>query len=264
MTAEHRSSPPPKNSGRERQGELLQQREGELRNLASEGKREEFFQQIVRLLDPLKSYIKRRLRAAYLDLDVQTPVQTTGDLLDKVILKAFENYNQKPDSLSLEQWLYQFANEVLERYIKRRKSVDPRRRSFETLEQKERRDLEEIPFTADAEGEPYMLEDLDDSEYHLADFLPVKPTSQYQPDPEQELEREEEVDLILQALFRLPERERLVFELFEVEGFSKDAVARIMNISPDEVERIAENVKQQVRHDVSAALGTGEKQQKAS
>ena len=45
--------------------EVLDHKEAELRKLASEGKRDEFFREIIPLLKPLRSYIKRRLRIAY-------------------------------------------------------------------------------------------------------------------------------------------------------------------------------------------------------
>jgi hypothetical protein len=46
-----------------------------------------------------------------------------------------------------------------------------------------------------------------------------------------------------------------VFELFAVEGFPKEAVARICKISPNEVPRIVEKVREQVLSDIKAAAG---------
>ncbi|HZP62403.1 MAG TPA: sigma-70 family RNA polymerase sigma factor [Terriglobales bacterium] len=246
-------------AARRQQQEALRAKETQLQTLASQHNREEFFRQITPFLRPLKSYIKRRLRVAYLTLDVRTPVYTSGDILDSVVLKAYENYDKKPPELTLEQWLYQLANEIVDGYVRQRKVTDARRSSLETLEQKERRDLEEIPFWPDAEGEPYLLEDLDDSEYHLADFLPVRPPTNYQPDPEQELERAEEISQIVDILSRMPEQDRIVFELYCMEGFSKEEVAKITRVPVNEVPRIAEQVRQQVLQQIQ-----GNAQKKAS
>jgi RNA polymerase sigma factor (sigma-70 family) len=261
MTAKQTSMPQARIAKRRQQEESLRARETELTNLASHNKKEEFFKHVTPFLRPLKDYIKRRLRVAYLTLDVRTPVYTSGDMLDTVVLKAYENYEKKPADLTLEQWLYQLANEVVDGYVRQRKVTDARRRSLETLEQSERRQLEEIPFWPDAEGEPYLLEDLDDSEYHLADFLPVRPPSNYQEDPERELERAEEITQIVDSLSRMPEQDQLVFELFCIEGFSKEEVSKITHVPPNEVPRIAERVREQVLQQIR---GGGQKKKRAS
>lgn len=231
---------------RKQQGEALQQKESELGRLAAEQNKEEFFKQIIALLQPLKSYIKRRLRVAYLTMQIRTPVYTSGDILDQVVLQAFENLGQKPKDLSLEQWLYQITNEILERYLRKRQSTDARRRSLEGLTKAELRTLEEIPFTADADKEVWLPEDLDDSEYQPPAFTPPADQS----NPEEQLEREEELEQVLQALSRVPERERIVFELFAIEEFPKEAVARIVGVPPEQVPRLAETARAQVLDEI--------------
>jgi DNA-directed RNA polymerase specialized sigma24 family protein len=61
----------------------------------------------------------------------------------------------------------------------------------------------------------------------------------------------------------VPEPDRIIFELFVIEGFSKEAVARIMNVSPEEVPHIAERVKAQVRREIGTK-GQGRPKSKAS
>jgi RNA polymerase sigma factor (sigma-70 family) len=224
----------------------LDQRQAELEGLVKGRNRKEFFQQIIPLLRPLKSYIKRRLRIAYLTLQIRTPVYTSGDILDDVVLRAYQEYEKKPANLSLEEWLYRLANERLGKYLAKETLKDKRRASLEALTQAELRTLEEMPITADADGEVWLPEELDDSEYDKREFYP--PT--HQSDPEEQLERTEELQQIVRALSHVPEPDRIIFELFVVEGFSKEAVARIMNVSPEEVPHIAERVKAQVRREI--------------
>jgi len=88
---------------RREQSEGLGKKEAELGRLASQENKEEFFNQITPLLKPLRSYIKRRLRLAYLTLQIRTPVYTSGDLLNQVILRAYERYGNKPANLTLEE-----------------------------------------------------------------------------------------------------------------------------------------------------------------
>jgi RNA polymerase sigma factor (sigma-70 family) len=260
MNAQNNTSPDSSVPRRKQQGEALQQREAKLRRLADQRSKQEFFQQIVPLLQPLKDYIKRRLRIAYLELQIRVPVYTSGDILDKVVLKAYENYSQKPQSLTLEQWLYQLANEKLDRYIEERRHTDARRRSLETLAQTELRALEE-PITADAEGEVLLVEDLDDPEYHQREFAPLAKTDST---PEEELEKEEEVEQILLALSHVPEQDRLVFQLFAMEGFPKAAVAAICNISLDEVPRIVKRVRSKVLREIQPDRTSAQEKAKAS
>jgi RNA polymerase sigma factor (sigma-70 family) len=248
-------------NARSQQSEALRQKEGQLAALASgqqpqSGKaqtdkvqnKQEFFHEIIPLLSPLKTYIKRRLRIAYLDLQIRTPVYTSDDILDRVVLRAYDSYEKKPPDLTLEQWLYRIANEILENYLRKRHSTDARRRSLETLQQKELSTLEEQPITADVEGEPWLPEDLDDGEIPPREFnAPVD-----EDDPEKQLERDEEVSQIVRALSHVPERDRIVFELFAVEGFSKEEVAKIYDVPPDEVPRIADRVREQLLRELEA------------
>ena len=46
-----------------------------------------------------------------------------------------------------------------------------------------------------------------------------------------------------------------MFELFAVEGFPKEAVARICKISPNEVPSTAERVREQVLREIKAEAG---------
>jgi RNA polymerase sigma factor (sigma-70 family) len=231
--------------------EALRQKEPELQRLVSEGKKDEFFRQIVPLLLSLKSYIKRRLRIAYLSEEIRTPVVTSGDILDDVVLEAYQEYATRPPDLTLEQWLYQIANRTLDRYHGRQQKTQRRRRILETLEQSELGTLEEIRFTADAEGEPWLPEDLDDSEIQPRDLkVPADRDT-----PEAQLERKEGLRQLFNALFRIPERDRTVFDLAVIEGFSCGAVAKMSGIPETEVREIVERVKRQLRDRLERQTG---------
>ena len=250
MNHDQFSETPDKN--RQQQAASLQNKEAHLQGLATHAKKEEFFKEIVPLLGPLRSYLGRLLRAAYLEQEIRTPIYTSDDILNSAILKAYNNFEKKPVDLPLEQWLYQLANETLANYLKRRKSRDAQRRSLETLDQAERRTLEEVEhITADTESNVTLDEDLDDAELYEKEFIP--PSSQ--DDPEKELERKEEVERITAALDQFPHQERIVFELAAIEGFSSEEVGRILNMSPGEVNRIKEKVRQSVLRQLQTQAG---------
>jgi RNA polymerase sigma factor (sigma-70 family) len=257
MNASPPPSPDSRTSAREQQGAALRSKEEDLRRLADRHERHEFFQQILPLLDPLKDYVRRRLRIADLELTVRTPAETAGDILGRVILMAYRDFGRKPADLSLEQWLYQLADRVLNSYIQSRKRTEMRRRSLETLGKAELRGLDE-QVTADADAERWLVEDLDDAEIEQREFMPPADAGN---DPETVAELSEEVDMVLQALSTMPERDRAVFELVVVEGFSEDDVSRMYKIPLDEVRQIVERVREKVRHEVAAiSQGSGQQQ----
>lgn len=235
---------------RQQQSDLLQTKEGDLKSLAAHGPKDEFFQQILPLLGPLKSYVKRRLRIAYLTREIRTPVYTSGDILDQVVLAAYENYERKPTDLSLQEWLYRLTNEILDGYLRNRAATEARRRSLESLSQAELRELGETEhMTADAEGEVLLEEDLDDAEYQRRDFIPP---STYRYEPSEDLERKEELQLILHSLSNIPPKDRLVFELSVMEGFPDEAVAHFADVPAEQVQKIVERVRSQVQRELTA------------
>jgi RNA polymerase sigma factor (sigma-70 family) len=227
---------------RTRQTAGLRANEAALHKFASEKRKEEFFAHILPLLQSLKAYIERRLRVAFLDMDIRTPLYTSEDILDLAVLKAYSEYQRKPKDLDLEQWLYQIANGILEKYLGERHAIDKRRRSLEGLTRAELRTLEEEPITTDAEGEIYLAEDLDDSELPPLEFNAPADTST----PEEELEKKEESEQLFRALAKIPVDERVVFELSGVEAFPDEAVAKIANIPPEAVPRIVRRVRTEI------------------
>ena len=164
-----------------------------------------------------------------------------------MVLKAYENFDKKPTDLTLEQWLYRLANEILDDYLAKRRSRDPRRRSFETLEQKERSTLEEIPFTADETRSRGFPRNWMDSEYQPREFTPPA----YEHNPEEELDTKKNYRRFCRRSPGCPNCDRMVFDLYAIEGFSKEEVGKILRIPPENVARIADEVIEQVRHEIS-------------
>ncbi len=240
---------------RTRQTTAMHDKEAALQELASAGREREFFAHVLPLLDSLKAYIKRRLKIAYLSLEITTPVYTSDDIVDTAILKAYKEYARKPKELTLEQWLYQIANNILDRYIQRRHATDRRRKILEHLIPAELRTLAEVEdITADVEGEIYLAEDLDYGEIPPRDFAAPADTS----NPEEILEEHEELEQLFRALAKIPARERIVFELSAVEAFSDEEVARIANVPPEQVPRIVQEVRAEVLRQLKGKPATAQ------
>jgi RNA polymerase sigma factor (sigma-70 family) len=103
--------------------------------------------------------------------------------------------------------------------------------------------LEELPFTADSESEPWLLEDLDDSEIQPRDLKAPADLDT----PEAQLERKQKLRQLFKALCQIPERDRTVFDLAVIEGFSCGAVARMLLVPENEGREIVERVRRQLR-----------------
>lgn len=236
---------------RAKQGEQLHANESDLGRLASRKKKDDFFARIIPLLGPLRQYIERRFRVAYLERLLAESANTSADILDEVVLSAYQNYDKKPKDLSLEQWLYRLANEKLESHFRRVSSRTRRRRSLESLAEKEETALEE-KLTADAEGEVLLEEDLPDTEYHLRpEFTPPA----YQSDPTKVIERQEQMGSIMSALARFSQIERVIFELYAIEGFSSEDIAKIVGLSPEVVRQTIDQVRKQLQKAVQDLRG---------
>ena len=249
---------------RTRQAAGLRATEAELQKLASEQRKDSFFAQVLPLLESLKAYIERRLRVAYLSMDIRTPLYTGDDILDQAVLEAYSKFEHKPKHLDLEQWLYQIANTILEKYLGERYAIDKRRRSLEALTRAELRTLEEEPLTTDAEGGINLAEDLDDGELPPREFNPPVETS----NPEEELVQKEELQELFRALEPIPVPERIVFELSAVEAFPDESVAKIANVPPEAVPYIVRRVRAEILHELQAkrrhAAATKESVKKAA
>lgn len=259
MTAE-KSTRERRFNTRKQQGQALTENEADLLKHSTDKEKDEFFARITPLLQPLKDYLERRLRIASLFQQIRTPTITSEDLLDRVILEAYKRFETRPKDLTLEMWLYQIATQVADDYVKRAEKRDARRVSYESLRGRELRTLEELAqVSADAEGEPYLAEDMDDSEYEIPEVNP--PTTSET--PEENLEKKEELELIVNALSSIPRRDLIVFELYAVEGFSADEVSKIMNITPSEVNEIVSRVRRTALSRLGAT-GTNVPKEKAS
>ncbi|MCU1219919.1 MAG: hypothetical protein JWN42_1116, partial [Candidatus Angelobacter sp.] len=67
--------------------------------------------------------------------------------------------------------------------------------------------------------------------------------------------RKEELQQIITAFSQVSEQERIVFELAAIEGFSSEAVGRMLGLSTSEVERIKGKVRQTVLRQVQSKAG---------
>ncbi|MEJ2582694.1 MAG: integrase, partial [Acidobacteriota bacterium] len=76
--------------------------------------REEFFEIIRPVLRNLQQHAGRELVLAQLSGDLPSGFTTVSELVNEVIVSAWERFDQRPDDLPLESWLVNLLHEALE------------------------------------------------------------------------------------------------------------------------------------------------------
>lgn len=194
--------------------------------------------------EPLKRYIRRRLRLANLIGLVKRNLYATDDILDQVLLIAYENYNERPLNLSLDTWLYRITRDVLNGHLQEQESEESRQMQLEKLIDEDLQELDEkTPTNPDPE---LMLAD----EFNENDN-PVKNGKEMPHDDEDEdigekLERKEDARRLMRALKELPMIDREVFEFSVLDGLPDGQVSHITGVPAEQVPRIVEMVKLQI------------------
>jgi RNA polymerase sigma factor (sigma-70 family) len=224
----------------------LSDSETQLRSLAAKRQQRDFFELVVPKLGPLRAYLKRRLRIAYVWGVIRPGLLNSQDLLDEVVVEAYERFAAKPQNLSLEEWLYQIANKVLDKYLKETEFEQKNRVSIERIKEKELSQLDEH-MTANAEGKPMLTKDLDPNDYPRSSFTPpgAEDPREFPEGDEAEFIARHRRDLltIVRTLATLPVEERVVFELIGVEGLSPKGVSLITGVPERKVKEIAARVR---------------------
>jgi DNA-directed RNA polymerase specialized sigma24 family protein len=229
-------------SRRETQRLALLEHEEFLAKKVETREREEFFDRIMKHLNPLRNYIKRRLRLAHATGAIETNLYRTDDILDEVLLRGYNTSARMSSRFSIEEWLYLTANKILEELLKEIEFERSNRIRFEDLLREEIRDLEER-ITADAEEELVMLDELEmDVDYHRSDFAPPVKEEDYL----EQLSRKEQILTVIKALAQIPERDRSIFDLYAFDEFDSEALSRIYDLPPDRIEEIIERVREEL------------------
>jgi len=203
-----------------------------------------FGKELLPLLNDLASYIKRRLRfAKYIGIKELTDFKSP-EIVNQVVLAAFNQFMKKPRDFSLEHWLFQLADKQLDKILKEAIFESKHLRDWDKFVQKAIDDMDE-QMSMSAEGSVELVENLDDLDRPLTEnFLP---TLEYQTDYEQNLSNKEQLAKIVKLLAKLPVENRSIFDLNTVEEFSIDEIAKIKNMKKAEVEDIISKIRKMLR-----------------
>jgi ribosomal subunit interface protein len=197
------------------------------------GRREDFDRLLRPHLRILRDHARRELRTLELEGLLHRGEVSLDDLLDQVLINAWQHFADRPKQLPLDLWLVDLLDETLEQWIKQ----EPR--PHVSLEQKARTD----------EGHPqdeqeWWQEVLGETEtFTLGDLIPdAEATPAWD-----ELDSEEQRDRLLSLIRQLPRAQRQAFVLHALENYSAAEVAKLQDRPVGEVEADIEAARQTLR-----------------
>ncbi|MEA2707640.1 MAG: hypothetical protein QOF78_241 [Phycisphaerales bacterium] len=213
-----------------------------LQALRSENDRDAFFQMLRPLMRQLRDHARRELTLAQLEGTIKQNDLSVGDVLDDVMLRAWDRWDHWPRDEPLDRWLLRLVHEALDE-----RGVEP------PDEDEDRDDRYEINDGWATENNPYWP--FGDS-LTLDDVLAAVES----PVPVEELTVVEERRMILRELRRLPRDQRRAFVWHAIEGWSVDDIARFQNRSDGEVRADIEGARQTLRQRLGSVLAQQQRQ----
>lgn len=218
-----------------------------------------FFDALRPLLRQLRSHARRELTIAQLEGSIPPGDLTVGDLLDEVIVRAWDGWPDRPRDQTLEKWLVGLLHDVLDARDSGRTvraaaaqpvSLYERLRDSAHLEHGP---AEDNPPAEINPAQPYAVENgwaVENNPYWpfvdsltREDVLP----DENSPEPLQTLMAEEQRRAILDELNRFPREARRAFALHVLEGWSVDEISRAQHRPRIRVDADIEAVRHALR-----------------
>jgi len=191
-----------------------------LKRCRQEGRSDVFCAWLAPAVASLAPHVRRELRVREMESGLATGQLVPADVLDEVLVQAYDRFARRPEKLPLELWLLQLAGEVLEA-------------SCRTVAEESLEERVETPSTEPRQSSrDSWIEWATSSEtIEMGELLPAMPGSSAWDSLDMET-KNAETDKMLASLPRL-QRQALV--LNTVYGFSLAEVADFQNRAEDDV-----------------------------
>lgn len=211
-----------------------------------------FYERITPFLPDLQQYVKGSLQDAEDQGLLDRRYFDPDEILDEVLLEGFKQYAREQDKNVLRRGLFRKA--VLKILTIEMEDV-PDEVNTHSLLKHELKALSE-DFTAEGDGDPILLEDLDDISYSqkrgwnleilLNDALEKQLVKKF--DLHEEALLSEEKRKLLGVLYStIPERSKMVVELFAFGHQDTHEISKILEVPERVVERILFKVKERFK-----------------
>jgi RNA polymerase sigma factor (sigma-70 family) len=199
---------------------------------ATQGRRQAFFDLLRPLFRTLHEHARRELRILELEDILPRGEATTADLVDEVLIRAWQQFATRPSQRPLDLWLIDLLHEVVDQW---RQQPPPVAMAGESRQQAEPSKEKEEEWWRELleETEPLAMEELVPSSNGIEVW--------------ERLEIEEQRKWLLQLLTELPASRRQVFELHVLEGFDTAEIAMVQDRSEAEVKADLEAARRTLR-----------------
>jgi len=189
-----------------------------------------FFTLLTPVLRQLEETARHEIIIAQLQSNILPGELTVQDVLDDVLLRAWEQFEDYNNKESLDSWVTKLLHQVIDEKIKDRLSELS---IYEELAASDPR------YTADSswvcENEPFWEEPVNIT---INEIFPDEDTLE----PWQAMDAEEQLRWLLAHLSTLPVMERRAFTLYFREGLSEEEIAMMQDRSVEEVKANIQNV----------------------
>ncbi|NPA43329.1 MAG: sigma-70 family RNA polymerase sigma factor [Chlorobi bacterium] len=212
--------------------------------------RADFNELLTKFLPKLERYVRHRIRVMELEKKLPRNYYAPADVIADVYLKIYEKFDEIHDERQLRTEMFKLADEIIQDYVNQHK-YPPKSVPYHDLLKEELKMLEE-EFTADADGELVLIEELDDIEYKQDEFK----RKIYLFDREAErafaaalgLSEEDFKDEKFRAIFgnmyaNLPDTARHILDLLSQGGLTPEEVAAVMDVKKSDVIAVIERIR---------------------
>jgi RNA polymerase sigma factor (sigma-70 family) len=205
---------------------------------AQERTRELFVGLIDQHLKKLYNFVRREIAYYQANGDLLPGELTAGDVVDAVVLRAYDEFAKKQTNLDIDSWLIKLAIEQLESEVSR---LSAEREKLVHIEE----DIPETPPTEEVStlGDEIFDFYQPDEDLKLEDVVP----DIYIPTPEEVAESRELQRYVNRTLAGLPKAWRRVFVLHHVEGLSVAEISHVSGMTELEVKRYLEYAREYLR-----------------
>ncbi|WP_428741021.1 sigma-70 family RNA polymerase sigma factor [Tenacibaculum sp.] len=215
------------------------------------GDKEIFNKLILKILPGIRKYVKQRLVAAIKKGHFHKNKYKPDDFVDQLFIEVYEHIEEVKKAKDFYLWLFQKTDQLLENIIEEEEFDDLFFRNIDDYSKPEWDEMEE-KFSADAEGDLLMMDELDDSSFHKNDYtlnhVFVEDEEQgYIDKLDEELSEAKTQKHMQMILHKLPLHMQSVFELYSKYSFNVDEISVIKGITIQEANQLIEDARNKLR-----------------
>jgi RNA polymerase sigma factor (sigma-70 family) len=204
-----------------------------------------FFILLKPLLKSVRDHAQRELEILELEDTIPIGEVTADDLVDDVLVAAWEAFDERPQHTPLDVWLmgilHERLNELQQQFGDVKLSLPIERASADELDA----DIDDLNFWLAQALEPV-------EETTLEDIIPDEASADWW----RTLEAKDQHEHLMRLLQQLPKHERQSFMLSEVEGFDLSEIGFALDRSENEIAKDVERARAALRAMIEAEATT--------